>query len=73
MALYAKIETLTNIIESVGDDNTAEAGYQFREFIPSVTWGAKLVGFEVSSDVTDFNADSKSGFPHENLFITEDN
>mgnify|MGYP001241321743 CR=1 FL=1 len=68
MSLYAKVKTSTNIIESVGSTNTAETGYYFKEFYPHVAWGAELVGFEISSDVTDFDSVSKSGFPHENLF-----
>jgi hypothetical protein len=67
MSLYAKVKTSTNIIESVGDDNTAEAGYHFKEFISSVAWGAELVGLEVSSEDNGNN----NGFPHENLFVTE--
>ena len=69
MASYAKVKTSTNIIESVVTDNTPQSGYHFKEFYPHISWGAELVGFEISSDVTDFNSVSKSGFPHENLFM----
>jgi hypothetical protein len=64
MSLYAKVKTSTNIIESVGDDNTAEAGYHFKEFYPHIAWGSELVGFEVSTEPT-----TAEGFPHDNLFI----
>ena len=69
MALYAKVKTSTSIIEAVGSDNTAASGYHFKEFYPHISWGAELVGFEISSNVTDFDSVSKSGFPHENLFV----
>jgi|TARA_R110000744_G_scaffold377839_1_gene493256 hypothetical protein len=66
MSLYAKVNTTTNIIESVGNSNITEAGYNFKEFIPSVAWGAELVGFEVST-----NPNTEDGFPYENLFVSE--
>ena len=66
MPSFAKIKTSTNIIESVENNNTAESGYHFKEFIPSVAWGSELIGLEVSSE-----DNSRDGFPHENLFVSE--
>jgi len=64
MSLYAKVKTSTNVIEAVVSDNTAKAGYHFKEFYPHVSWGAELVGYEVSVEPT-----TEEGFPHDNLFI----
>jgi hypothetical protein len=64
VALYAKVNTSTNIIEAVGSDNSVEDGYHFREFVPSCFWGAELIGLTISSEQTTLN-----GFPHENLLL----
>lgn len=66
MPSFAKIKTSTNIIESVQNNNTAESGYHFKEFISSVAWGSELIGLEVSSE-----DNGRDGFPHENLFVSE--